>query len=130
MQLLKTSRYYAGHFVLRGMTSEKLTKLIKALDGKMDWTPQGLDHANIGWNAASRKFLQNCFDSINNRPDNRDGLPPHRYFQSKANKTITAAELKSAFEGLELIRTPQFHERALTTGPGGAQEAWNNNDKI
>lgn len=36
-------------------------------------------HKDVGWNNASRLCLNNALRSIFNNPNNRSGLPPHRY---------------------------------------------------
>lgn len=84
MQLQKRIRFLAGHFVFQGMNSTKQASLNKLIGGGIDWSPAGLEHGNIGWNSTSIRFLRNCFDGVNNQPNNRSGLPPHRYYQANA----------------------------------------------
>lgn len=84
MQLQRRIKFCAGHFVFQGMNSTKQASLARLIGGGIDWSPAGLEHGNIGWNPTSSRFLRNCFDGINNTPNDRSGLPPHRYYQARS----------------------------------------------
>lgn len=126
MFLQKRIQFRAGHFVFQGMNSTKQGQLQKLIGGGIDWTAAGLQHGNIGWNSNSRRFLNNCFAGINNNPNNRSGLPPHRYYSTQAID-VDLTKLQLIVEEFELIRTPQFFLRQLSEL---AQQAWAANEKV
>ncbi|QLE72065.1 hypothetical protein FGW37_11025 [Streptomyces rectiverticillatus] len=111
----------AGHFILRSITNSDLTI---ATSKGATWS--ALQHGSIGWNTASRAVLSKA---LAGQPiGNRDGLPPHRYLESKASVGATLEKyLRSAGWAGQLIR-PASAGLGLRELSPKAKAAWDRGD--
>ena len=50
LRLARTSRYFAGHFVVKGMTRDKLDVLMTNFYASMNMKYTELYHREVGWN--------------------------------------------------------------------------------
>ncbi|MFC5724744.1 hypothetical protein ACFP1Z_31805 [Streptomyces gamaensis] len=112
----------AGHFILRSINN---TDLAIATSKGATWSV--LQHANIGWNTASRSVLSKA---LNGQPiGNRDGLPPHRYLESKKSVGDTLEKyLRNAGWASQLIR-PNSAGLGLRELSPKAKAAWDRGDR-
>ncbi len=115
----------AGHFLVRNIShGEVNSSTIGALGGAMS----ARQHADVGWNAASRLVLTTALNGL--AIPNRNGLPPHVYLQfgpfqnsSDAKKGQVRMALKS-FEWVDAAIRPPGAGLGLRALCPNAQASW------
>ncbi|MEU8685265.1 hypothetical protein [Streptomyces sp. NPDC048611] len=112
----------AGHFILSSITNSDIAL---AVQKGANWS--AVQHADIGWNTASRDVLSKA---LNGQPiGNRDGLPPHRYLESKFSTGPTLEKyLRGAGWADTLIR-PDSAGLGLRELSPKARAAWDRGDR-
>lgn len=117
----------SGHFIVSNISQADLDE---ARTNGGTWSV--LQHANIGWNAASRALLSKALN--NQAIPNREGLPPHRYLDfaqaGNPNKDKTAQFLrttKASWVDPNRLRRPTGAGLGLKQLCKKAQDAWAQN---
>ncbi|MFG2532151.1 hypothetical protein [Streptomyces sp. NPDC048516] len=112
----------AGHFILRSITNSDIT-----LAGQKGANWSALQHANIGWHTASRDVLSRA---LNGQPiGNRDGLPPHRYLESKVSTGPTLEKYLRGASWADLLIRPDSTGLGLRELSPKARGAWDRGDR-
>ncbi|WP_329127030.1 hypothetical protein OG727_04670 [Streptomyces caniferus] len=112
----------AGHFILSSITNSDI-----ALAGQKGANWSALQHAAIGWNTASRAVLTNA---LNGQPiGNRDGLPPHRYLESKASTGPTLEKYLRGAGWADMLIRPNSTGLGLRELSPKARAAWDRGDR-
>ncbi|WP_058044448.1 hypothetical protein [Streptomyces roseifaciens] len=112
----------AGHFILKSISNSDLT--IATSKGAA-WSP--LQHANVGWNAASRAVLSKALSGQS--IGNRDGLPPHRYLESKVSTGPTLEKYLRSAGWADLLIRPASPGLGLRELSPKAKAAWDRGDR-
>lgn len=113
----------AGHFILRNISTADLAI---AQSRRATWSAKA-EHANVGWNAASRDVLARA---LRGQPiGSRAGLPPHRYLECKFSAgTALETYLRGAAWADQLVR-PGSAGLGLRQLCPSAAAAWQRGDR-